>query len=757
MKNHIAFKFIAILLCACCLLVTAAGALGVVFLTGCDLYDRTPEIFFQDAKESRVWQLAHSVAQKYAAVNLGNCPESLAEQYSGYAAREYFPDSSKWFYTIADENGTVLESTYTEAKGAESFLFTLDVSYPAVLGSLTYQNGILVKDSLNPTTPGETFPQSETIEDSTENTLPQYHHVRSFGYSDGVYSYHYNIDVRQSPTYIVTVYLLPGGYTGDEAEQLVDQLWHYRYQLPVITAGALLLFAVLLVYLCCAAAKNPGQTELRPGGLNRLPLDLYAGIITIAAVFAVWFFLDIVIDNFSSIQLWLLALMCAAIGLTLSLLAVGFLFACAAQFKMGNFYWWKHSLVGMAFGLAWWVLRWCWNMLCRICRWLKGHLPSFAKDIFLGCVSLCKGIWGAGKKLFLFFRKLVCQVWSFFWNALKTCLGWLWSKLARFCQLLPLTWQWLLTAFFMALVLIFGIQTRGITALFLSLAICGAIVLYGTHAFGNLLESVKRMSRGDLESKVDDSLMIGSFKDFAGHLNDLAGVATVAAQKQMKSERMKAELVTNVSHDIKTPLTSIINYVDLLQKAESQEQAEEYLEVLSRQSQRIKKLIEDLVEMSKATTGNLHVDITQVDAGEAVNQALGEFADKLAAADLTPVFHAPDKPVLMRADGRLAWRVLSNLLSNAVKYALPGTRLYIDLVKLDKQVLISLKNISREELNVSSDELMERFVRGDASRNTEGSGLGLNIAKSLMDVQGGQLQLLIDGDLFKATLIFPSL
>ena len=263
------------------------------------------------------------------------------------------------------------------------------------------------------------------------------------------------------------------------------------------------------------------------------------------------------------------------------------------------------------------------------------------------------------------------------------------------------------------------------------------------------------MGKGDLDTKVDDKYLTGAFKSFAGDLNDLAGVAVVAAQKQLKSERMKTELITNVSHDIKTPLTSIINYVDLLQKPHTPEEEKTYLEVLNRQSQRLKKLIEDLMEMSKASTGNLTADITKLDAVESVNQALGEFADKLEKAQLTPVFRHPEESVAMMADGRLAWRVLSNLLSNTVKYALPGTRVYIDVMALEGKVIISLKNISRDELNVDADELMERFVRGDDSRNTEGSGLGLNIAKTLMELQKGQLQLLVDGDLFKVTLIFP--
>jgi signal transduction histidine kinase len=230
----------------------------------------------------------------------------------------------------------------------------------------------------------------------------------------------------------------------------------------------------------------------------------------------------------------------------------------------------------------------------------------------------------------------------------------------------------------------------------------------------------------------------------------------VAAQKQMQSERMKTELITNVSHDIKTPLTSIINFVDLLQKPHSDEEETEYLDVLNRQSQRLKRLIEDLMDLSKANTGNMTVNVTEMDAVEVINQALGEYSDKLDAAQLIPVFREPELPARILADGRLTWRVLSNLLTNAVKYALPGTRLYVDVVPLEGKVLVSLKNISREQLSVNAEELMERFVRGDTSRNTEGTGLGLNIARSLMEVQHGQLQLLVDGDLFKVTLLFPS-
>ena len=322
--------------------------------------------------------------------------------------------------------------------------------------------------------------------------------------------------------------------------------------------------------------------------------------------------------------------------------------------------------------------------------------------------------------------------------------------------MLPLVWQWIVAIPLLFLLLLVNIGSAGNLGILLRLGVVGLVTVYFAFSFGTLLSGAQRMCDGDLESKVDSRYLIGCFREFADSLNSLSDVAVVAAREQSKSERMRSELITNVSHDIKTPLTSIINYVDLLQMPHTPEQEEEWLAVLNRQSGRLKKLIEDLIEMSKAASGSLPVDIVELDAGEAVNQALGEFADKLAAAELTPVFHAPENPVFMRADGRLVWRAMSNLLSNAVKYALPETRLYIDISRVEGNVLISMKNISREPLNVSAEELMERFVRGDTSRNTEGSGLGLNIAKNLMELQKGQLQLLVDGDLFKATLIFPA-
>ncbi|MDE6108283.1 MAG: HAMP domain-containing histidine kinase, partial [Oscillospiraceae bacterium] len=231
---------------------------------------------------------------------------------------------------------------------------------------------------------------------------------------------------------------------------------------------------------------------------------------------------------------------------------------------------------------------------------------------------------------------------------------------------------------------------------------------------------------------------------------------STAVDERLKSERFKAELITNVSHDLKTPLTSIINYVDLLKKEDIQEEkAREYIEVLDRKSQRLKKLTEDLVEASKASTGTLTVNAERLGVVQLVEQALGEYSAKFENAGLTLVSTLPPEEVYVRADGRHLWRILDNLMGNCVKYALSGTRVYLEVVKWDGNVIFSLKNISANQLNVPPEELMERFVRGDESRTTEGSGLGLSIARSLTDLQGGTFRLSIDGDLFKAAVSFP--
>ena len=290
----------------------------------------------------------------------------------------------------------------------------------------------------------------------------------------------------------------------------------------------------------------------------------------------------------------------------------------------------------------------------------------------------------------------------------------------------------------------------------LEMALLVAFAIRLLSRFRVLYEGGKELADGNLDATVDTTYLKGVLREHGEHLNQISQGMSNAVEHQMKSERMKTELITNVSHDIKTPLTSIINYVDLIQKeAPDVQPFTDYVEVLGRQSQRLKKLIEDLVEASKAATGNLEVNLEPCDVGVLLDQMIGEYAEKLEQAQLDAVLDCPEESLYILADGRRIWRVFDNLLNNICKYSMPGTRVYVTVRKEEAYVMILFRNISRSQLNISSDELMERFVRGDSSRNTEGSGLGLSIAQSLTELQGGKLQLEIDGDLFKVTLRFP--
>lgn len=289
----------------------------------------------------------------------------------------------------------------------------------------------------------------------------------------------------------------------------------------------------------------------------------------------------------------------------------------------------------------------------------------------------------------------------------------------------------------------------------LSCAVISLILLYVAITLQRIKKGGEKIALGDLESKIDTTFMVLDFKDFANKLNSIGEGMQAAVDEKVKSERFKTELITNVSHDIKTPLTSIINYVDLLKKEEIENQtAKEYIEVIDRHSERLKKLVEDLVEASKASTGNITVDSQECNVGVLLSQALGEFDEKLKTSRITPILKILSDDVIIKADARLLWRVFDNLLSNICKYSLGDTRAYIQTYISGNKAFIEFKNISKCELNVDSNEITERFVRGDSSRNTEGSGLGLSIAKSLTELQNGQMDVTIDGDLFKVVLQF---
>lgn len=344
------------------------------------------------------------------------------------------------------------------------------------------------------------------------------------------------------------------------------------------------------------------------------------------------------------------------------------------------------------------------------------------------------------------------------YRVFRPALKALWRGLVALWRYLPLYWKSGIVWIFLCLlegIALFGrapllwvIEKVILTPLFI------ACIIF----LRKLQRGAEKIGGGDLEYQIDVTHMPHLLREHGLQLNHIGDGLQNAVQDRMRSERMKAELITNVSHDIKTPLTSVINYVDLLKKEGLQsEKAPEYLEVLDRQTARLKKLTEDLIEASKASTGNVSVLLEATDLNVMLSQALGEYEGRLEKAKLETVVKLTDAPATVQADGKLLWRVFDNLLGNVCKYAMPSTRVYVRTGCVGGLVFAEFKNISAQELDIAPEELMERFVRGDASRNTEGSGLGLSIAGSLMELQGGELQLSVDGDLFKATVLLKAI
>lgn len=305
-----------------------------------------------------------------------------------------------------------------------------------------------------------------------------------------------------------------------------------------------------------------------------------------------------------------------------------------------------------------------------------------------------------------------------------------------------------------------GMTVEGGSALSLLLMIvmdCAVLYYLIKKAWGReqIIAGLKKITDGDLQYKIPTEKLSGEQEMVADYINHIGEGLDAAVENSLKNERMKTELITNVSHDIKTPLTSIINYVDLLKRENPEDpKIRGYLEVLGNKAQRLKVLTEDVVEASKASTGNIALEMTDLNFIELVHQVIGEFEEKFEERNLKMVVHFDEEEAIICADGRRLWRVLENVFGNVSKYAMENTRVYVD-VKVDRpNVQLSLKNISAQPLNISADELTERFIRGDVSRNTEGSGLGLSIAKDLVQLQGGEFRLYLDGDLFKVTIEF---
>ena len=448
---------------------------------------------------------------------------------------------------------------------------------------------------------------------------------------------------------------------------------------------------VLLVFLARAAGRRPGREEAAAGWQEKIPFDLYTLVVLGGCCGCA-----AVLENFDYHSC------------TEPVVAAGFLACLAAAYALFLAFW--MTLCARVKLGQWWENTVCWRLikLClRVLKWC---------------------------------RRAVCRVWSAF---------------TGFVRGIPLVWRTALGCCMVSVLLIAIESNHAYGALLLALLVLSVAACAFSMQLRRLQRGGEALAEGDLTSQVDTSRMYFDLKRHGEDLNAISRGMSIAVEQRLKSERLKTELITNVSHDIKTPLTSIVNYVDLLQREHTPEQEKEYLAVLDRQAHKLKKLTVDLVELSKASTGNIPCRPARRSVRELIDQTVGEYAEKLAAARLEPVITLPDEDIYCLCDGALMWRVLDNLLSNACKYACPGTRLYLGAKRAGETVEFSCKNISRDALNIDPDELLERFVRGDGSRTTEGSGLGLNIAKSLIELQKGTFSIAIDGDLFKAGFALP--
>jgi len=540
--------------------------------------------------------------------------------------------------------------------------------------------------------------------DSSTEFKSTWYHMTYKGGSENFYSQHK--DHGENYQHIGTVEAtirLSDELTEQDIYFFVDRLitvaYVLRYWIYGIGICAVLLAIFSFVFLMCASGRKNGLPTAQPGWGTKIPFDLLTAI----TVFTGFILIQAALEASYHDSAIKKVLALSFLWITLMVIALGWCMSFAARIKLGV--WWKNTVIYYALKMARAILR---NLLTGIRR------------IFLGIVSLVRNIP-------LVRKTAVCLAGIAF---IELCVF-----LSSYRELDVLMTFW------------FGKYFLLIPP-----------VLYAALMLRKLQKGGKALAAGDLAYQVDTSKMFWDFKLHGENLNSIGEGMTAAVEHRLKSERMKTELITNVSHDIKTPLTSIINYADLIEKEQCDNPTiTEYAGVLHRQSERLKRLIDDLVEASKASTGNLEVLLAPCEVGIMLAQTAGEYEQKLQEKELELITSQPEQPIKIMADGRRLWRVFDNLMNNVCKYAQRSTRVYLTLEEKNGQAVISFKNISREPLNLSADDLLERFVQGDASRKNEGNGLGLSIAKSLTELQNGTIELTTDGDLFKVVLKFPAI
>lgn len=479
-----------------------------------------------------------------------------------------------------------------------------------------------------------------------------------------------------------------------------------RYSIISLAAGALL-FLVSAVWLAFAAGKRPEDEELHLAAFDRWKTEIAAAVVILLWGVVTW----IAIGGGYVAGSW------QEVSTAVSYYTE--LYGGVPQFYS--------ALFTNGLGLADITSVFMYGVFTFLC-------------FFWGYTSLVRRI----KAKSMWKGSLLCAVISFGRRVVEA-----WSVTARAGVIL--------LAFLFILWLAILAHTGATVILALAASIAAAwFVLSSAMAKSRIRKGIEEIASGNLEHRIELNGLRGADKELAEKVNDIGSGLNRAVDEAMRNERLKTDLITNVSHDIKTPLTSIINYVDILKRSNiADEKIRGYLDILEAKAQRLKTLTEDVVEASKVSSGNITLEYMDMDLRELIQQTEGELAEKFAARRLTVVLNMPEEPAVIHVDGRRMWRVLENIFGNAAKYAMPGTRVYADLTLNDSQVMFSLKNVSEQQLNFSADELTERFIRGDISRSTEGSGLGLSIAKSLTTMQGGEFELYLDGDLFRVNIRFP--
>lgn len=624
LTESLAAKIAAIMLSFAAVIICAVSVISAVIMVNADFYTRTEESIKKEALDDLALSEIYNILNAY---NNGNL--------------QYYSDTKNVYFTVRDVNaGKTIHNSYN----GEEYLYEKTVS------ELPVYEDVLVE-------------------------------------VDGEGSEYWNQE--QVGTLEIEVYIAKDLKHNDKIKfvyNLIGFAYPLRYSVYIIGAVSLVVAAILLIFLYCAAGhRKDGTVQLNH--LDKAPFDL---LLTLAII-AEGCLVSILMYSESWELLFILPLF--SVISYFMVLAVTMTFA--TRIKTGTF------LSN--------------NIIYKLLRFVGRIL----KKGWRGLIYIFKNLSLIGKTVLILAGVIFVELIFFASNYYSP----------------PAILFWMLCF----------------------TAVISLVVLFTSIILQKIKRGGERIALGDLDFKIDTQYMYGDFKRFAESLNNINLGLQNAVNEKMKSERFKTELITNVSHDIKTPLTSIINYVDLIKKEQPEnENIKQYIEVLDRQSGRLKKLIEDLVEASKASTGNIAVNLSECEVGVLLSQTVGEFDERLSKSGLTAVLKQPETPVKIMADGRHLWRVFDNLMSNICKYSQPETRVYMDVCRKDGKAVITFRNISKYELNISGDELMERFVRGDSSRNTEGSGLGLSIAESLVNLQDGQMKIDVDGDLFKVILTFDA-